>query len=72
MSDTIDSIDAGTLPVPSRTGDNTTQTYAVWYDDGLLQPVDSRVEAVRDARFARSANWPRAMAVRVTIERLDP
>lgn len=71
MSDTIDSIDAGTLRVPSRTGDNTTQTYAVWYDDGMLQPVASRGEAVWDARLARSTDWPGAIPVSVTIERLD-
>lgn len=72
MSDTIDSLDPGALPVPNSTGPNTTESYAVWYDDGYLQTVDSKAEAHADVLWARSTNWPGAMALRVTLERLDP
>lgn len=78
MSDTLDAIDPGLLRMPNSTGENTVEAYGVWYPyDGLLQPEDSLEYALETLQVLRTygAEVRRsvgAMAVKITVERIDP
>lgn len=76
MSDTVDDIDTGTLRVPNSTGENVTEAYAVYYPyDGLLVPVGSREDALENSygeRNFETVDMRGSIAVKITIERIDP
>lgn len=77
MSDTLDAIDPGVLRMPNSTGENTVEAYGVWYPyDGLLVPEDTLEDTLDSVRWRTHvlAGPPNAgvMAVKITIERIDP
>lgn len=77
VSDTVDQVDPGVWLVPSSTGENTTETFAVFYPfDGLLvtgyPDADSAIWDVEHVNPRTPWVIEGARAVKVTLERIDP
>lgn len=76
MSDTIQ-IRPGDVLVPPSTGENTTETYGVWYPfDGLFAAAGDLEDAKEDAEWALTHDYEDqnrgALILKVTLERIDP
>lgn len=76
MSDTIE-IPGGAVLVPPSTGDNTSETYGVWYPyDGLFVASGDLEDAKEDAEWVLTHDYEDqyrgALILKITLERIDP